>query len=99
LNFIQWPYWAGIFIYLFRTKKLNPNKHNNSIFIVGVLVGTFTGMLVFALTSHFFIQQSDFKINAYFNSIFAVLFLGLSLLQFIKLVVNYKKRVKQEQNL
>ena len=23
LNFIQWPYWAGIFIYLFRTKKLN----------------------------------------------------------------------------
>ncbi len=26
LNFIQWPYWAGIFIYLFRTKKLNPNN-------------------------------------------------------------------------
>ena len=98
LNFIQWPYWAGIFIYLFRTKKLNPNKHNNSIFIVGVLVGTFTGMLVFAYTSHFFIQKSDFKINAYFNSIFAVLFLGLTLMQCYKLVVNYKKRINAKRD-
>ncbi|MFY8068575.1 MAG: hypothetical protein ACOVMG_00635 [Flavobacterium sp.] len=90
LNFIQWPYWAGIFIYLFRAKKLNPNKYNSSIFIVGVLVGTFTGMLVFAYISNFFIQQSNFKINTYFNSIFAVLFLVLTLIQCYKFVVTCK---------
>lgn len=98
LNFIQWPYWAGIYIYLYRTERLKQNQSNNYIFILGVLVGTFTGMLVFANTSHFFIQQSNFKINSYFNSIFAVLFLGLSLLQFIKLVVNFKKRINTKRD-
>jgi threonine/homoserine/homoserine lactone efflux protein len=90
LNFIQWPYWAGIYMYLFRTNRLQPGQNTNNIFITGVLVGTFVGMFVFANTTHFLIIQSNLEINKYFNLIFAVLFGGLAILQSFKLVV--KKR-------
>lgn len=50
VNFIQWPYWSGIYIYLYQTKKLNPKCNDNSLFITGVMMGTFVGMLIFANT-------------------------------------------------
>jgi threonine/homoserine/homoserine lactone efflux protein len=92
LNFIQWPYWAGIYIYLFRTNRLRPGQKTNNIFIIGVLLGTFVGMFVFANTTYYFIIQSKLEINSYFNSIFAVLFAGLATLQFIKLVLKKKNK-------
>ncbi|WP_354680820.1 hypothetical protein, partial [Mariniflexile fucanivorans] len=48
LNAIQWPYWSGIYIYIFRTKKLKTTKKANYIFIIGALIGTGIGMLIFA---------------------------------------------------
>ena len=32
LNFMQWPYWSGVYLYLFRSEKLKPNSNKNNFF-------------------------------------------------------------------
>jgi hypothetical protein len=71
LNFIQWPYWSGIYIYLFRTEKLDPKCNDNSLF---------------AHTGKYFLVENKIEISKYLNPIFATLFLVLSLGQAGKLV-------------
>lgn len=86
LNFIQWPYWSGIYIYLFRTEKLDPHCNDNSLFIMGAMIGTLAGMLIFAHTGKYFLVENKIEISNYLNPIFATLFLVLSLGQAGKLV-------------
>lgn len=91
LNFIQWPYWSGIYIYLFRTKKLDPHCNNNSIFIMGAMIGTLAGMLLFAQTGKYFLVDNKIEMNTYLNPIFATLFLVLAVIQITKVFVKRKK--------
>lgn len=81
LNFIQWPYWSGIYIYLFRTGKLDPRCNDNSLFIMGAMIGTLAGMLIFAHTGKYFLVENKIEISTYLNSIFATLFLVLAVSQ------------------
>ena len=94
LNFIQWPYWSGIFIYLFRTKKLNPECNDNSIFIMGALIGTLAGMLVFAHSGNYFLLERKAQFGKYINVIFTALFSILALGQVVKLFWKNKKNIK-----
>ncbi|MFH7000601.1 hypothetical protein [Flavobacterium bizetiae] len=91
LNFIQWPYWSGIYIYLFRTKKLDPHCHDNSIFIMGAMIGTLAGMLIFAHTGKYFLVENKIEISKYLNPIFAALFLFLAGIQITKVYVKHQK--------
>lgn len=92
LNFIQWPYWSGIYIYMFRTKKIKDLCHDNSLFIIGAMLGTLAGMTLFAYTSKYLLIENDIQINKYLNLIFAILFLVLSLGLLIKVVLKYKRK-------
>lgn len=83
LNFMQWPYWSGIYLYLFRTEKIKPNGNENNFFIIGALVGTFVGMLLFAETGNYFLTDNKAIIGKYLNTIFTILFLALALIQII----------------
>lgn len=94
LNFIQWPYWSGIYIYLFRTKKLDPRCNDNSIFIMGAMIGTLAGMLLFAHTGKYFLLENKAQFNKYLNTIFAILFLVLAIGQVIKVFIKHKKKTK-----
>lgn len=85
LNFIQWPYWSGIYIYLFRTEKLDPRCNDNSLFIMGAMIGTLIGMLIFAHAGKYFLVENKIEISTYLNSIFAILFLVLAVGQIGKL--------------
>lgn len=91
LNFIQWPYWSGIYIYLFRTHRLDPHCNDNSLFIIGTMIGTLAGMLIFAYTGKHFLIESKMQFSKYINIIFATLFSLLTLVQLIKLFWKYKK--------
>lgn len=95
LNFIQWPYWSGIYIYLFRAKKLKPNCNDNSIFTIGVMLGTSIGMLIFAYVGKHFLVENKIEISKYLNPIFASLFLILTTIQIGKLMKKHRKKVTQ----
>lgn len=96
LNFIQWPYWSGIYIYLFRAQKLDPHCNDNSLFIMGAMIGTLSGMLIFAHAGKYFLVENKIDINTYLNSIFATLFLVLAMGQIGKLFWKQKKKKFQE---
>lgn len=97
LNFIQWPYWSGIYIYLFRTKKLDPRCNDNSIFIMGAMIGTLVGMLIFAHTGKYILIENKIEVSKYLNPIFATLFLVLAVGQMGKLF--WKKRKLKHQKI
>lgn len=94
LNFIQWPYWSGIYIYLFRTKKLDSRYQDNNIFIMGAMLGTLLGMLVFAHTGKYILIENKIEISNYLNPVFASLFLVLALAQIGKLLLQKKKQLR-----
>ncbi|MFZ2285308.1 MAG: hypothetical protein WAV86_15685 [Lutibacter sp.] len=91
LNFMQWPYWSGMYLYLFRTEKIKPQTNQNSIFILGALLGTFAGMMLFAQTGNYFLIDKKAAIGKYLNIIFTFLFLGLAFIQFVNLFWKRRK--------
>lgn len=91
LNFMQWPYWSGMYLYLFKTKKIKPKTNHNNIFIMGALLGTFAGMMIFAQTGNYFLIDKKAAIGKYLNVIFTFIFLGLALIQFINLFWKRRK--------
>jgi threonine/homoserine/homoserine lactone efflux protein len=95
LNFIQWPYWSGIFIVLFRTEKLKRNAKQVYIFVIGALLGTFLGMLTFAYSSKYLIVENNIEIHSYLNIIFASLFFTLAFVQMIKMIYKKRKLIKE----
>jgi threonine/homoserine/homoserine lactone efflux protein len=96
LNFIQWPYWSGIYIYLFRAEKLDPYGNDNSLFIMGAMIGTSIGMLIFAHSGKYILVENKMEISTYLNSIFATLFWVLAMGQIGKLFWKQKKKKCQE---
>lgn len=87
LNFIQWPYWSGVYIYLFRTAKLDSQNSTNGIFILGAIMGTSLGMFLFAHISQFLITANQIKMSTYLNPVFMILFLFLAVLQTVKFIL------------
>lgn len=87
LNFIQWPYWAGIYSYLFSSELLPQGKKSNTKFIFGAMLGTTLGMLLFAHTGHFIVVINQFKFGTYMNPFFSALFLTLALVKAFKMIL------------
>jgi len=83
LNFMQWPYWSGVFLYLYRTEKIKPNSNQNNLFIVGALVGTFVGILLFVEIGNYFLTDNKAVVGKYLNTIFMILFSALAFIQII----------------
>lgn len=93
LNFIQWPYWSGIYIFLFRTERLKEQSNHQNFFIFGAMNGTLIGMLVFAFTGRYFLLENNIQMENYLNIIFALLFFVLGIGQFGKLILKEKKLI------
>ncbi|MGM5469707.1 hypothetical protein ACS386_05475 [Flavobacteriaceae bacterium LMO-SS05] len=95
LNAMQWPYWSGIYIYVFRTKKLKLTKKANLIFIIGALIGTGFGILFFVYGGQYILVKNNIEITPYLNPIFAVVFIILAGIQIAKLFLNKIKKVEE----
>jgi hypothetical protein len=94
LNFMQWPYWSGMYLYLFRTKKLSETPKSNLIFILGALTGTFIGMLAFAYLGKYIFENIKAILSQYLNIIFTILFLILALIQLGKFSIKQYRLIK-----
>jgi len=95
LNFIQWPYWSGIYIYLFRTAKLDDQIKTTNKFILGALLGTSLGMFLFAHVGQFLIVANQIKVSSYINPVFMILFLFLATVQTVKFI--FKNSILQKE--
>lgn len=84
INFIQWPYWSGIYVYLFRSNKLKLNDTN--LFSIGAILGTTAGMLAFAYVTQYLIIENQIELSRHLNPIFTLLFLSLGIIQTLKLI-------------
>ncbi len=93
LNFIQWPYWSGIYIFLFRTERLKRQVNHQNLFIVGAMSGTLLGMLVFAFAGSYFLLENNIQMGNYLNIIFTVLFFVLGIGQLGKFILKEKKLI------
>ena len=91
LNAVQWPYWSGIYIYVFRTKKLKTTKKANYIFIIGALIGTGVGMLIFAYAGQYILVENNIEMTLYLNPALAMLFFILASIQIANLFFNKNK--------
>ena len=94
LNFIQWPYWSGVYLYLLRTKKLSESKKSNVIFILGALIGTYVGMLINAYLGKFIFEDNVGILSPYLNLFFIFLFLALGLIQLAKFSIKQYRLIK-----
>lgn len=92
-NFIQWPYWSGIYVFLFREQKLNQDAKSQNKFVFGALIGTMAGMLLFASTGKFILVENKIEIGKYLNVTFAFLFLFLGIAQGAKLILKHRKSI------
>jgi threonine/homoserine/homoserine lactone efflux protein len=93
LNFIQWPYWSGVYIYLYRNGNLNlTSKTRKNYFIIGALIGTGLGMIIFSQLGKLLLFDNKNQFNTYLNIIFSLLFLILALLQIIKICLKQSKK-------
>ncbi len=95
LNAIQWPYWSGVYIYVFRTKKLKTTKKANYLFIIGALIGTGIGMLFFAYAGQYILDKNNIEMTHYINPVFAALFFILASIQIVKLFMSKKKKITE----
>ncbi|WP_159024093.1 hypothetical protein [Formosa sp. L2A11] len=91
LNVVQWPYWSGVYLYLFRTNKLAETKSANMVFIPGALLGTCSGMLTFAYVGKFIFEDNIAAFSPYLNLFIALLFFVLGLIQLIQFSVKQYK--------
>lgn len=94
LNFMQWPYWSGIYLYLFHTNKLSESPKSSMVFILGALIGTFTGMLAFVYLGKYIFEDIKTILSQYLNIVFTILFLILGLIQLAQFSVKQYRLIK-----
>lgn len=95
LNTLQWPYWSGIYMYVYKTNKLDSTKKANSLFIFGALLGSAAGILSFVELSHYILVKNHLSITQNLNSALAFVFFVLATFKIVKLLRRKVKKVKE----
>ncbi|ELI6455980.1 hypothetical protein [Flavobacterium psychrophilum] len=85
LNFSQIPFWLGWTIFLVNENYISSLKSLKYIYILGTLMGTFSGMLLFVLLLKKITNQGIISHNFISNNIW-ILFFVLALFQLFQLL-------------
>ncbi len=91
LNFIQIPFWTSWNLYLLNGNYIEISKSRKYFYVVGTLIGTFSGMLVLILLLNFVTNETDFLAKYLMKVIIPVVFIGLGLYQAFSFYRKYKK--------
>jgi threonine/homoserine/homoserine lactone efflux protein len=91
LNFIQIPFWTSWNLYLLNGNYIEISKSRKYFYVVGTLIGTFSGMLVLILSLNFVTNETDFLAKYLMKVIIPVVFIGLGLYQAFSFYRKYKK--------
>jgi hypothetical protein len=88
LNFVQIPFWIGWNLYLLNNKYITVDNYQKVFYVLGTLVGTFLGMLLFALALDYFGQQKKNVSNQFLNIGVPLFFAVMAVAQIFK----YRKK-------
>ena len=91
INFMQLPFWTGWNLYLINARWIFVKTSLKYLYILGALIGTFTGMLLFILGLHYLSENID-GLSFYLMKVFIpLIFLGLALWQSYKFYEKYRR--------
>lgn len=94
LNFIQVPFWCGWNLYVVNGNYIDPKSNLKFLYVLGTMIGTFCGMLVFVFFINL-ITESSSGISAYLMShIIPLFFIGMGIFQAYKFYKKYYKKSK-----
>jgi hypothetical protein len=89
INFMQFPFWTGWNLYLLNAKWIVIHGKVKYLYILGALVGTFTGMLAFILALDYLAENIDGLTFYLMKVIIPLIFLGLAAWQSYKYYDKY----------
>lgn len=90
-NFIQIPFWTSWNLYLLNGNYIEIAKTRKYFYVLGTILGTFSGMLVLILSLNLVSNQTDFLRNYLMKVIIPLVFLSLGLYQSFKFYNKYSK--------
>ena len=80
-------------IYYFSKDFGEWNRKTITALIIGAMIGTFAGMLIFAYSGKYLLIENKIDLSKYLNPVFTTLFLVLATIQIIKLYLKRKKSI------
>ncbi|WP_298151710.1 hypothetical protein [Flavobacterium sp.] len=89
LNFIQIPFWTGWNLYLINANYIQVEKNRKFGYLIGTLLGTFSGMLALILALDYITRKNNFLSTYLMSGAIPLLFLGMALLQAYKFWKKY----------
>lgn len=89
INPAQIPFWLGWNAIAWEKKILEINLQKSFIWVIGIGVGTFLGLLVFIYLGTWLIKY--FNADQYLNLILGLMFLGVGCWQCFKLLRNHRR--------
>lgn len=91
LNFIQIPFWTSWNLYLLNGKYIEISNSRKYFYVLGTIVGTFSGMLVLILSLNYVTNETDFLSKYLMKIIIPLVFAGLGIFQAFKFYKKYYK--------
>lgn len=91
LNFIQIPFWTSWNLYLLNGNYIEISKSRKYFYVLGTILGTFSGMLVLILSLDYVTNQTDFLAKYLMKIIIPMVFAGLGIFQAFKFYKKYYK--------
>jgi threonine/homoserine/homoserine lactone efflux protein len=88
LNFIQLPFWSGWNLYLINNKHVTIDKGAKFYYLLGTLIGTFSGMMGFILSLNYLHDNVSKNFQEMIMTFIPILFFILAIIQCFKF---YKK--------
>ncbi|GEC79880.1 hypothetical protein [Flavobacterium aquatile] len=91
LNFIQIPFWTSWNLYLLNGNYIEISKSRKYFYVLGTILGTFSGMLVLILSLNYVTNETDFLSKYLMKIIIPMVFAGLGIFQAFKFYKKYYK--------
>jgi hypothetical protein len=88
-NFIQLPFWTSWNLYLLNENYIEISGAGKYFYLIGTLVGTFSGMMVLVLSLNYLTTEVGFLRLFLFRLIIPLVFIGLGVLQLFKFYKTY----------
>ena len=89
LNFIQIPFWTGWNLYLINNKMIIIENNTKHYYVIGTLIGTFSGMLALILGLDLITQNSESVSKYVLSVIIPLFFVGMGVFQAYKFYKKY----------
>ena len=89
LNFMQVPFWTGWNLWLLNKNYIITSHRKKYFYILGTIIGTFSGMLVLILSLYYFATNVDFLTKYLMRIIVPLIFVCFGIFQMITFYRKY----------